>query len=292
MKPSATVAKCWLFGTGAPKWKAYFSAFCSLGKGFASMLYPMFSYLSLVLISALQFSCLSPFHLCSYCWVHMKASIFYSRNVALILTAREQTGALTWIAWLIRKQGCKVRNCSRQEYTTGCATAFPEGKSLVLPKQSKSKQPAPCAPSTLLSPGCAMGEESRGKEMAWKCWILAKTTGCQRIVQAGHRFGPSPSTSEQAAGSTWCQLKSHGEKWTQLNPAACVGDPPPWSHCQACCWWWGTLQLPFPLLHCSHHMHLQIASLHAPFPPFQDGQNKSPIQKFSVLKVTSFIYFF
>lgn len=150
--------------------KDFLSCILFLGKGFASMLYSMSSYLYLQLTSALQFSCLSPFHLCSYCWLHMKVSIFYSQNVPLIPTAREQRGALTCIAWLIRKQGCMVRSCSRQEYTTCCATPFPEGESLQLPKQSKSKQPAaPCAPSTLLSPGCALGEENRGKEMAWKC---------------------------------------------------------------------------------------------------------------------------
>lgn len=47
--------------------------------------------------------------------------------------------------------------------------SLPEGKSLPLPKQSKSKQTASCAPSTLLSRGCAMGEENREKEMASKC---------------------------------------------------------------------------------------------------------------------------
>lgn len=96
--------------------------------------------------------------------------IFYSQNVPLIPTAREQTGTLACTAWLIRKQGCMVRSCSRQEHTPGCATPSPEGESLLLPKQSKSQQPAaPCAPSTLLCPGCALGEENRGKEMAWKC---------------------------------------------------------------------------------------------------------------------------
>lgn len=66
--------------------------------------------------------------------------------------------------------GEKAGLYGRQKYTTGCATPFPEGKSLPLPTQSKSQQPAaPCAPSTLLSPGFAMGEENMGKERSWKC---------------------------------------------------------------------------------------------------------------------------
>lgn len=135
------------------------------------MLYPMSSYLYLALISALQFSCLSPFHLCSYCWVH-----------------REQTGALTCIAWLLRRQGCVVRNCSRQEYTTGCATPFPEGKSLLLPTQSKSKQP-------VLLPRCCSPALPWGKKTAGRRWPgnvefglrqQAASTLCRRGTDLGH----------------------------------------------------------------------------------------------------------
>lgn len=172
--------------------KGFIFCIFPLGKGFASLLYLMSSYLYLALISTLQFSCLSPFHLYSYCWVHVKASIFYSQNVSLIPTAREQTGALTRIAWLFRKQGCMVRNCSRQEYTTGCAMPFPEGKSLPLPKQSKSKQP-------VLLPHCCLEALPWGRKTGgWRWpgnaefWLTqqAASTLCRQGTDLGQLQAP------------------------------------------------------------------------------------------------------
>lgn len=88
-----------------------------------------------------------------------------------------------------------VRNRNRQECTAGCATPFPEGKSLPLPKQSKFKQP--CAPSTLLCRGCATGGGWRwpGNAVFWLTQQAASTL-CRWGTDLGHLQAPLSNLQE------------------------------------------------------------------------------------------------
>lgn len=176
------------------------------------MLYLMSSYLYLALISALQFSCLSPFHLCSYCWVHMKASIFNSQDVPLIPTAKEQTGALTCIAWLIRKQGCMVRKqgCMADRNTQPVVQLpfLKERVSHYLHRASPSSQQHPvllphCCPLALPWGKKTWGRRGPGNAETWLRQQAASTL-YRQDTDLGHLQAPLSNLQEV--------LEGYGEK--------------------------------------------------------------------------------